>query len=193
MAEEEQKLRSADSAAPAGGSQREGAAGGAAVRTVRHAGAKTFVLKRGVWIDTDFNPETMTTERIGFGSEAYFDLLAARPTWGDYLALGERVIFVVDGAGGPTPYEVVAEGEGTAVVPPATEAPGTAVPGTEVPASPASTGEGPDEGDELEPVEPTATPGGERPPRQSSGLCPGAMAMAAVALAAAVVWQTWRQ
>jgi Ca-activated chloride channel family protein len=190
MAEEEQKLRSADSAAPSGGAGSEGS-GGEAGRTVRHAGAKTFVLQRGVWIDTAFNPETMTTERIGFGSDAYFDLLAARPSWGDYLALGERVIFVVDEDGGATAYEIVAEGEGTV-------APGTAVPGTEVPARPMPTGgaaggapgDGPDEGDEVEPVAPTATPGSGEPPGQSSGLCPGAMAMVAMAFAALVVWES---
>jgi hypothetical protein len=154
---------------------------------MRHVGAKTFVLQRGVWIDTVFNPDTMATEQIGFGSEAYFDLLAARPGWGDYLALGERVIFVVDEAGVGTAYEIVAEDEGTA------GPSGTAVPGTEVPASPMPTGGAPGEGDEVEPTEPTATPGGDRPPTRSSGLCPGAMAMSAVALAAAVLWQSWRR
>lgn len=192
MAEQEQKLRSADSAAPSGGAQSEGA-DGEAVRTVRHAGAKTFVLKRGVWIDTAFNPETMTTGRIRFGSETYFEFLAARPAWGDYLALGERVIFVVDEGDGPTAYEIVAEGEGTAEGP-ATAAPGTAIPGTEIPASPMPTGgapgEAPDDPDEVEPLEPTATPDGDRPPTRSGGLCPGAMAMAAVAMAAFVVWET---
>ena len=39
---------------------------------------------------------------VGFGSEAYFDLLAARPEWGRYFALGSHVIVVLEG----TAYEI---------------------------------------------------------------------------------------
>ncbi len=85
-----------------------------AAQVLRAAGEKTFLLQDGVWTDTQFDPSQMTTVHVGFGGDSYFELLAARPEWGAYFALGERVIFVAEG----TAYEVV-EGEGGAVdVPP---------------------------------------------------------------------------
>ena len=67
---------------------------GAAVTTV---GSKAFVLHDGVWTDTTFNPSTMTTIELPFGSEVFFELLALQPELGQYFALGERVIVVADG------------------------------------------------------------------------------------------------
>ena len=82
---------------------------------VKTVGDKTFVWHEEAWIDTTFDGDRMTASRIGFGSDDYFELLAARPEWGRYFALGRRVIVVLDG----TAYEVV-EGEGDPVeVPPA--------------------------------------------------------------------------
>jgi hypothetical protein len=60
----------------------------------------------------------METVKVGFGSDEYFDLLAAWPEWGAYFALGERVILVAEG----TAYEVV-EGEGEPVAIPPTQVP----------------------------------------------------------------------
>jgi len=75
------------------------------------------VLQDDVWIDTAYDVEEMTTTRISFGSDNYFELLAARPEWGKYFALGTHVIVVLEG----TAYEVV-EGEVPEVeVPPTTE------------------------------------------------------------------------
>jgi Ca-activated chloride channel family protein len=182
MAEGEAQLRGADSAAPSGGAWSP-ASGGEGGR-VRHVGAKTFVLEGGVWIDTAFNPDTMTPERVGFGSETYFELLAARPGWGDYMALGDRVIFVTDEAGGPTAYEIGEEGNGSIQVP-ATE--------TLVPPTPTVEEPGSEDVEPTETREPTPMPGSDEPPTPSSGLCPGAMAVSAVALAAVVVWQSWRR
>ncbi|MCD4673735.1 MAG: VIT and VWA domain-containing protein [Anaerolineaceae bacterium] len=73
---------------------------------VRTLGAKTFVQSSGIWMDTAYDPETMTTQKVSFLSTDYFALAAARQEAGAALALGERVIVVVDG----TAYEVVAEG-----------------------------------------------------------------------------------
>jgi Ca-activated chloride channel family protein len=85
-----------------------------AAEVVKRVGSKTFLLQDGVWIDTTFDPSQMTTVKVGFGSDEYFGLLAARPDWGLYFAVGDRVIFVVEG----TVYEVV-EGEGGPVeIPP---------------------------------------------------------------------------
>lgn len=72
---------------------------------IQVVGGKTFLQIDGVWTDTTFEPDTMTTEKVAFLSDAYFDLLAAHADIGRYLALGERVIVVIDG----TAYEVTAE------------------------------------------------------------------------------------
>ena len=65
---------------------------------VKQIGDKAFILRNGVWTDTTFDPSKMTPNKIQFGSDGYFDLLAQHPEWGQYLALGDRVIFVVDGS-----------------------------------------------------------------------------------------------
>jgi Ca-activated chloride channel family protein len=80
---------------------------------VRHAGTKTFILRDGVWIDTSFDPEAMTPIEIGFGSEAYFDLLAAQPESGQYMAIGSQVLWVADG----TAYQIVADDAEPVVIP----------------------------------------------------------------------------
>ena len=163
MAEEEAGMRGAESAG--GGMMPQEAA-----QVVRYVGSKTFVLQDGVWTDTAFNPSRMSTSQVGFGSEAYFDLLAARPEWGQYLALGERVIFVADGAA----YEVV-EGEGGVVQVPPTHTPEPVRPD--------------------QPDQPTATPvaSGETSTTGSGGgLCTGAAVMGLVALAVTALWQRMR-
>jgi Ca-activated chloride channel family protein len=168
-AEVEADMRGAES--PSGAAMPQEAA-----QVVRLVGSKTFVLQRGVWTDTAFDPSQMRTTQVGFGTGSYFDLLAARPAWGDYLALGERVIFVAEG----TAYEVV-EGEGGAV---------------EIP--PAETPEPIEHEPTVEPAQPsqpTATPApeGETSAAEPSGsLCPGAAVMGAVALAVTALWQRMR-
>ncbi|MFN8371607.1 MAG: VIT and VWA domain-containing protein [Anaerolineae bacterium] len=79
-----------------------GAPAGNVLRTVND---KTFLLQDGVWIDTAFQPDTMTTTQVTFLSDEYFALLDLNPLMGDYLALGERVIVVIEGVA----YEVVPE------------------------------------------------------------------------------------
>jgi Ca-activated chloride channel family protein len=68
-------------------------------------GGKTFILRDGAWVDSRYQ-EGMDVSEIGFGSDSYYQLLGQRPDWGPYFALGEHVIFVVDGQA----YEV-AEGD----------------------------------------------------------------------------------
>ena len=48
-----------------------------AAEVVKQVGSKTFLLQDGVWIDTAFDPSKMTTVKVGFGSDEYFDLLSA--------------------------------------------------------------------------------------------------------------------
>ena len=177
MAEEEAKMRGADSAAPAGG----GGAGmedEATGRAVRHVGSKAFVLQDGVWTDTVFNPETMNTERISLGSQAYFDLLAARPAWGEYLALGDRLIFVADVELPHTAYEIVEEGrEAVPVLPTRTIERSQATKAT------------------AQPVQATETPTERNDPSPSPrrGLCPGALAISLVVLLSLAEWEAWRR
>jgi len=85
---------------------------------VKYVGDKTFVLQENVWMDTAYDVDKMTTTKVSFGSDNYFELLAARPEWGKYFALGTHVIVVLEG----TAYEVV-EGEAPEVEVPPTPAP----------------------------------------------------------------------
>ena len=77
----------------------------AAQNPIRTVNDKTFIQQNGVWTDTTFNPDTMETQKVVFLSDEYFALITSNPTLGDYFALGERVIVVVDGVA----YEVVTE------------------------------------------------------------------------------------
>ena len=79
---------------PAGGEQ-----------AIRYVGDRTFVWRDGVWVDTLYNADIMTPQRIEFLSEAYFTLLDRDPQIGEFLALGERVLFVWEGQA----YEIVAD------------------------------------------------------------------------------------
>jgi len=60
-------------------------------------GSKTFVLRGAVWTDTSFAPDIMDPVVLDFAGSAYFDLLAARPEWGKYFAVGDHLIAVLDG------------------------------------------------------------------------------------------------
>ena len=72
---------------------------------IKYIDEKTFKLEDGIWVDTVYDPRSMSPVRIGFGTDVYFDLLSTRPSWGKYLALGEQVIFVF----GDTAYEIGSE------------------------------------------------------------------------------------
>lgn len=74
---------------------------------VQVIGARTFVFRDGVWIDTAYDADRHTPQQLGFAGEAYFELLEAAPELGPVLALGERVLVVY----GDVAYEIV-PGEG---------------------------------------------------------------------------------
>lgn len=74
---------------------------------LKYVADKTFLNRDGIWVDSLFDPGTMQTVSIGFGSEAYFELLSEHPFLGKILALGDQVIFVIGGKA----YEIVL-GEG---------------------------------------------------------------------------------
>ncbi len=63
---------------------------------VRRVSGRTFYLKNGVWTDSRFD-EKQKTEDLEYGSQAYFDLLAKNKGMGEFLALGEQVIFEFQG------------------------------------------------------------------------------------------------
>jgi Ca-activated chloride channel family protein len=81
------------------------AVAGSGSASAKAVGEKTFVQRDDAWIDSRYQ-EGMDITKIGFGSDNYYELLGQRPDWGPYFALGEHVIFVVDGQA----YEV-AEGD----------------------------------------------------------------------------------
>ena len=81
---------------------------------LKYVGEKTFFLQGDIWIDSQYDGSTMEATQIGFGSDVYYQLLAARPDWGKFLALGEQVIFVADGI----VYQIVPGEEGVSSLPP---------------------------------------------------------------------------
>jgi Ca-activated chloride channel family protein len=163
MAEDEAQLRAAES----GG----GMMPVEAREVVRVVGSKTFVLQEGVWVDTTFEPERMDPRPVQFGAPDYFELLAARPAWGPYMALGERVIFVAEG----TAYEITTQEAPPLELPAVTATPEPASPATEAPAPTAT----------LAPVVDDAP----APRRTGGGPCAGALALGALTLGAVVAWE----
>lgn len=73
---------------------------------VRVAGSKTFVESNGVWIDTAFDPESMTPIPVAFLSPDYYRLASANPETAAALAVSEQVIVVSGGSA----YQVISEG-----------------------------------------------------------------------------------
>lgn len=72
---------------------------------IQYVGDRTFVWRDGVWVDTLYDSDQMTPTEIVFLSDEYFDLLDLDPVIGEFLALGEHVLFIWEG----TAYEVVPE------------------------------------------------------------------------------------
>jgi Ca-activated chloride channel homolog len=67
------------------------------VAQVRQVGDRAFVLRDGVWTDTQYDPTEMDVEAIAFGSDRYFELSRQNVGWGAYLALGDQVIIAEGG------------------------------------------------------------------------------------------------
>jgi Ca-activated chloride channel family protein len=75
----------------------DGGSSGVPSNAVTAVGDTVFVLKDGIWIDTTFDPTSMTTTQLPFGSDLFFEFMADHPEAGKYFALGERVIVVLEG------------------------------------------------------------------------------------------------
>ena len=82
-----------------------GAGSNVPANPVQNVGEKTFIWQNGVWTDTTYEPDTMQSTQVLFLSDDYFDLLDVYAQAGEYFALGQRVIVVLD----DTAYEVVPE------------------------------------------------------------------------------------
>jgi Ca-activated chloride channel family protein len=76
-------------------------------QVMQYAGDHTFVWRDGSWIDTLYNADDMTPTEVVFLSDEYFELLDLDPAIGEFLALGDHVLFVWDGQA----YEVVPEAQ----------------------------------------------------------------------------------
>ena len=62
---------------------------------LQQVAGKTFYLRDGVWIDSEFKPESkMPLTTIKFGGDEYFNLIAREPKLADFFALGQRVVVV---------------------------------------------------------------------------------------------------
>ncbi|HEY61235.1 MAG TPA: VWA domain-containing protein [Anaerolineae bacterium] len=70
---------------------------------IRNIGARTFVYSNGVWMDTAFDPDKMTTVKVAFLSDDYFRLSRKYPVLSTAFSLGDGVIAVWDGVA----YEIV--------------------------------------------------------------------------------------
>jgi hypothetical protein len=84
----------------------------AASQVVKQVGDKVFILRDDIWTDTTYEGEDTT--KVGFATDDYFRLLSARPEWGPYFSVGERVIVLLDG----TAYEVTEEAQPAIDLPP---------------------------------------------------------------------------
>jgi Ca-activated chloride channel homolog len=73
--------------------QAEGDKRSQSAKVVQNRGGRQFVNFRGVWVDEKFGGTEEVT-KIKWGSDAYFDLLRAKPDLKDFLALGEQVVIV---------------------------------------------------------------------------------------------------
>jgi Ca-activated chloride channel family protein len=121
---------------------------------IRTDGTHTFVFTDGKWIDTAYDPDKMKAQQVAFLSPDYFALAQSRPDVGAALAIGDKMILVIDGKA----YEITAEGSPSdpvdlpatltpAVVTPTEQSAGTATPApmaqvknTALPQPPAASG-----------------------------------------------------
>jgi hypothetical protein len=67
------------------------------LETIKYVGEKTFYLRDGVWVDSEYK-EGMKTIEVSFGSEGYFNLLSEKSDLGKYFSLGKKVIVCWQGS-----------------------------------------------------------------------------------------------
>ena len=65
---------------------------------IRQVLGKTFYLREGVWVDSEFKADAkLPAVTLKFGGDQYFDLIAQEPKLADYFAIGQRVVVVWKG------------------------------------------------------------------------------------------------
>jgi hypothetical protein len=68
------------------------------LKSVRTVGSKTFILKAGVWTDTEYDLRlNIEKVQVRFGSPEFFELLTKHPKLAQYFALGQKVVVVFEG------------------------------------------------------------------------------------------------
>ncbi|MBN2225445.1 MAG: VWA domain-containing protein [Deltaproteobacteria bacterium] len=65
--------------------------------SIKQVGDRTFLLRDKTWIDTAYTEGTRTVD-LSFNSNAYWKFISEHPGIGKFLALGNNVIFIYDGA-----------------------------------------------------------------------------------------------
>jgi Ca-activated chloride channel family protein len=63
--------------------------------TVKYAGAKTFYLRDGVWVDSRYK-EDLKVKDIKYLSKKYFAVLKDKPELGEYFAVAKNILVVFD-------------------------------------------------------------------------------------------------
>ena len=67
-------------------------------QTVKKVGVKTFYLKNGVWVDSNYDKTSGLREtKVKFASNEYFDLITKQKALAKYFAIGEKVVVVWNG------------------------------------------------------------------------------------------------
>lgn len=139
---------------------------GVIATAIRYAGDKTFLCRDGACTDTVFIPDQMETVAVRFGSETYWQLLTDYPAWSGYLALAPEVIFVTEDG---TAYHIQPGDDVVEDTIPQPQA--DATPLAETPSA-----------EETPLAEETPSAESAPAPGDTSGLCSGALALAALSL-----------
>jgi Ca-activated chloride channel family protein len=66
------------------------------VEKLSQIGDRTFFNKNGLWVDSEYEGKTEPV-KVKIFSDAYFQLLSEVPQVGRYMALGDKVIFLLNG------------------------------------------------------------------------------------------------
>lgn len=66
--------------------------------SLKTVGGKTFTLKDGAWIDTEYKPDLrLPRVDVKFGSEEFFDLLSKKPELAEFFSLGRKLTLIFEG------------------------------------------------------------------------------------------------
>ena len=74
---------------------------------IRNVWSRSFIYRDGIWYDTAFDPETMEPVKVEFLSSQYFELIDQSADIRSALALGNKVVIIVDGKAYETTDEKV--------------------------------------------------------------------------------------